>query len=205
MTDPTITPAVADDLDEAAAVLAEAFRLDPVLMAIVPGGGDRDRRLSALFRATLEAGPFVTGTVDLARDDRGRIVGVAAWEGPLGAGGEGARYLRHLPALVRALGLSGLRRAARVSAACRAYRPRQPHWYLAEIGVASTARGLGVGARLLETHLAALDRMRQPAYLESSTVVNRRLYARHGFAELAPIPGIDGAEPMAMLRLPRSL
>ncbi|KZE39197.1 GNAT family N-acetyltransferase [Microbacterium sp. T32] len=204
MTSLTIAPAVADDLDEAAVVLAEAFRLDPVLRAVVPEGRDRDHRLRELFRVTLAAGPFPTGAVDLARDDTGRIVGVAAWEGPAGVRGETRRYVRHLPTLLRALGLSGLRRAARISAASQVYRPRQPHWYLAEIGVSSRARGLGVGARLLTTRLDALDRMRLPAYLESSTPVNRRLYARLGFTELGAIPGIDGAEPVAMLRLPRA-
>ncbi|WP_363331281.1 hypothetical protein [Microbacterium sp. SCN 69-37] len=64
------------------------------------------------------------------------------------------------------------------------------------------ARGRGVGGRLLSTHLDALDAMRQSAYLESSTPVNRRLYRRLGFEEVRPITGVPGARPMGMLRHP---
>ncbi|MBN9200196.1 MAG: GNAT family N-acetyltransferase [Microbacterium sp. SCN 70-18] len=203
MTTLTITPARAEDLDAAAAVLAEAFAEDPALRAVVADGPGRSTRLTRLFRATLAAGPFPTGTVDLARDASGRILGVAAWEGPTARRGGIRRYLGQLPALLRALGPAGLVRAARVSSIFDARRPLEPHWYLAEIGVAPEARGLGVGGRLLATHLAALDRMRQAAYLESSTPINRRLYARLGFVELDAIDGLDGARPMAMLRPPQ--
>ncbi|WP_344229026.1 GNAT family N-acetyltransferase [Microbacterium binotii] len=82
------------------------------------------------------------------------------------------------------------------------YRPKAPHWYLAEIGVSVRARGRGVGATLLSTHLRALDAMRQNAYLESSTPDNRRLYRRLGFEELTPITGLPGTQPVAMLRRP---
>ncbi|MEV8271838.1 GNAT family N-acetyltransferase [Microbacterium sp. NPDC077184] len=203
MTTVTITPARIDDLDDAARVLARAFADDPALLAVVPAGPDRARRLTALFRTTLAAGPFPTGTVDLARDESGRILGVAAWEGPAARRGGILRRLAQLPQLLRALGPAALLRAARVSAIFAARRPREPHWYLAEIGVAPEARGLGIGRRLLTTHLAALDRMRQAAYLESSTSINRRLYTRLGFVELGAIDGLDGARPMAMLRPPQ--
>ncbi len=201
MTTITIRPARLDELPLAADVLAEAFAHDPVTASLLPPG-DRRRRLSHLFHATLAAGAAPTGTVDLARDAEGRVLGAAAWEGP-GATGSLTRYLRQLPRLLRAVGALGLPRLAAQAHRFAAARPRTPHWYLAQIGVSSRARGLGVGRRLLETHLAALDAMRQSAYLESSTPDNRRLYRRLGFVEIAPI-AIGSAAPMGMLRPPAS-
>ncbi|WP_292683350.1 hypothetical protein [Microbacterium sp. SCN 69-37] len=78
----TITPARRGDLPAAADVLAEAFEADPVLAAIVPTPGRWRTRLAHLFHGMLAAGAFTTGTVDLARDGDGSILGVAVWEGP---------------------------------------------------------------------------------------------------------------------------
>lgn len=198
----TITPARRGDLPAAADVLAGAFEADPVLAAVLPDSGRRRTRLAHLFHGTLASGAFATGTVDLARDDDGSIVGVAAWEGPDARRGSLARLVREAPHFVRALGWGGLPRALALFARLEEQRPRSPHWYLAEVGVAESARGRGVGGRLLAAQLSALDTMRQSAYLESSTPVNRRLYRRLGFEELRPITGVPGAQPMGMLRPP---
>ena len=198
----TVTAAREDELPLAAAVLAEAFENDPVMATIVPDGRNRRARLTDLFGATIAAGPFRTGTVDLARREDGEVVGAAAWEGPSARRGSTGRLLRELPRLVRALGWPGLAGAAGLAARLERHRPRTPHWYLAEIGVSAGARGLGVGRMLLTTQLRAVDAMRQWAYLESSTPDNRRLYLRHGFEEVTLIEGLPGALPAAMLRRP---
>ena len=203
MTTIDITPATWEDLPVAAGILAEAFHDDPVLRAIAPGKDRRLERLTDLFSAILRSGPFATGTVDVARrsgDDE--ILGVAAWEGPGADRGAFRRQVRELPRFTRALGWLGLPRAIGLLDKLEGHRPRSPHWYLAEIGVSPRARGLGIGGRLLRTHLSALDAMRQSAYLESSTPDNRRLYRRLGFQEAGAINGIPGATPERMLRLP---
>lgn len=198
MTELHITPARERDLPAAAAVLAHAFRDDPVMAAILPGGR-RLERLSTLFEAMLRGAAFETGSVDLARRaDDDRILGVAAWEGP----GSASLPWRHLPGYLSALGVMGLARAAVLSSRLARHRPRSPHWYLAQIGVSPAARGLGVGGALLRSRLETLDVTRETAYLESSTADNRRLYGRLGFEAIAPIRGIRGASPMAMLRPP---
>lgn len=203
MTRIIVTPARAEDLPEAAGVLAEAFSDDPVIRAIAPREDRRAERLVDLFHGVMASGSFATGTVDLARrEGEERIVGVASWEGPGAERGAFGRQVGQLPRFVRALGWSGIPRALRLLARLGHARPRSPHWYLAEIGVSAEARGLGVGSALLDTHLEALDAMRQAAYLESSTPDNRRLYRRAGFMELGPISGIPGARPARMLRAP---
>lgn len=196
----TITAARAEELAGAANILAEAFEHDPVLGAIIPGERNRRARLAQLFHGTLASGAFATGTVDLARDETGTLLGVAAWEGPQSQRGAFLRQVRELPRFLSSLGWRGLPRALRLLGQLEKHRPRSAHWYLAEIGVSAAARGKGVGKQLLETQLTALDRMRQSAYLESSTPANRRLYQRLGFQELRPIHGLPGAQPVAMLR-----
>jgi len=198
MTELHLTPAREADLPAAATVLAHAFRDDPVMAALVPEGR-RLERLTTLFTALLHGAAFETGSVDLARragDDE--ILGVAAWEGP----GAASLPWRQLPGYLAALGLPGVIRAAVLSSRLERHRPRSPHWYLSQIGVSPAARGLGVGGALLRSRLETLDVTRTTAYLESSTPDNRRLYRRLGFEEIAPIRGIRGASPMAMLRPP---
>ncbi|GAB3148720.1 GNAT family N-acetyltransferase [Microbacterium neimengense] len=202
MSNITVAPARAEELRPAAAILAEAFEHDPVLGVIVPQRDRRRERLTDLFEGTLSAGPYATGTVDLARDDDGELLGVAAWEGPEARRGALGRLAQRLPLFVRSIGWMRLARAFGLLSRMERYRPKAPHWYLAEIGVSTRARGRGVGATLLATHLRALDAMRQNAYLESSTPDNRRLYRRLGFEELTPITGLPGARPVAMLRRP---
>ncbi|MFJ3941743.1 GNAT family N-acetyltransferase [Streptomyces parvus] len=64
-------------------------------------------------------------------------------------------------------------------------RPRYQHWYLIDIAVDGTARGLGIGSALLAHRLASIDAQAAPAYLEATAPANQRLYERFGFP-LAP-------------------
>ncbi|GAA2275823.1 GNAT family N-acetyltransferase [Glycomyces scopariae] len=196
-----ISPARPEEFAAAAEVLAEAFADDPNALAILPGETDRHRRLTHLFSAVIHAGAGARGVVDVARlDGEGPIVGVAAWEAPEARRGALRRELGQLPRFLRAFGLAGLPRAMAMEHRLQHHRPAEPHWYLADIGVALSARGLGVGSALLRTRLEAIGEAGLPAYLESSTADNRRLYERFGFRELAPISGIPGSSPVAMRR-----
>ncbi|WP_138945407.1 GNAT family N-acetyltransferase [Plantibacter sp. M259] len=195
----TIAPASPADLEEAAAVLATAFRQDTVTSTLV-SGSDRERRLALLFEAMLRSGAPSSGRVDLARRDTdGVVLGVAVWEMP------DARHsvldqVRQLPTFARALGLRGLPRAMRLQRALASHRPVEPHWYLAQIGVGDGARGAGVGGALLESRLRSIDADGLPVYLESSNERNRALYRRSGFRSIASITGIPGVTPAAMWR-----
>lgn len=196
---PTITPASLADVPAAAAVLAEAFAGDPVLAAVTGRPSPTADLLARLFAPVLRSGALPLGGVDLARRADGEIVGVAVWEPP-GARSHLLSQVLELPAFVAALGLRGLRHAARVQSRMAAHRPAAQHWYLAQIGAATSARGTGVGSALLGSRLARIDAEGAAAYLESSNERNRRLYAREGFQEVAPIDGIPGARPMSMWR-----
>lgn len=55
-------------------------------------------------------------------------------------------------------------------------------WYLSIIGVAPSAQGQGIGARLLESTLAEADAAGVPCYLETFDSRNPRFYQRLGFS-----------------------
>ena len=209
MPDVSITAARPDQLDAAAAVLAEGFRDDPVMRGFVPRGPRRHARLVDLFAAMMRSIPRARRTVDVAVVD-GDVVGAAVWEAPRTRASSPLSLpvsweeLGQLPRYLRALGLVGLVPAARHQATLAAPRPRLPHWYLGEIAVGDAARGLGVGTSLIEHRLAAVDEAGDAAYLESSTERNRALYRRMGFVELGPIRGLPGATPAAMWRPARA-
>ncbi|RII86671.1 N-acetyltransferase, partial [Clavibacter michiganensis] len=101
---PTIRTARATDLDDVTRVLAEAFAEDPVLAGFVPAG-PQPERLALLFAALLRSGPLPDGTVDVAVDARGGILGAAVWEAPGGIPAH--RTLRQAPTFLRALGIAG--------------------------------------------------------------------------------------------------
>ncbi|MCC2321391.1 GNAT family N-acetyltransferase [Cellulomonas xiejunii] len=199
----TVSPARPGDLTAAAEVLAEAFVDDPVTGAVLRRtGADRLRCAQHLFVALLRPA-IADGTVDLARrGDDSQVLGVAIWEAP-GAVTTVARLAAQLPSFWRACGAAGLVRALATKRAVERYRPRQPHWYLQEIGVAADARGQGIGGALLDARLADVDRQGAGAYLESSTERNRRLYRRYGFLDGAPVRRVPAA-PVTMWRPPSS-
>lgn len=196
-----VEPARPDEAAACARLLADSLGDDPVIRAMIPGDRDRTARLVALHTAQLRSGPLPAGTVDVARTaPGGPPVGVAVWHRP-GPEAPLRERLRHLPAVVRAIGLRHLPTALAQTARYERHRPRSPHWYLEEIAVGPDARGLGVGSALLRHRLAAVDAAGLPAYLEATTEASRRLYERFGFVATGEVP-VAGPRPWAMLRRP---
>lgn len=62
--------------------------------------------------------------------------------------------------------------------------------HLAFLVVHPELQGNGIGSRLLQLHLETLDRAGRPSYLEATSPASRKLYLRHGFADLG--------EPLAL-------
>jgi ribosomal protein S18 acetylase RimI-like enzyme len=65
--------------------------------------------------------------------------------------------------------------------------PSEPHHYLWVVGVRSDAKGKGLGTKMLGHHLAILDDLQIPAYLENSNEANIRFYERLGFKQINTI------------------
>ncbi|WP_248963609.1 GNAT family N-acetyltransferase [Sphaerisporangium perillae] len=83
--------------------------------------------------------------------------------------------------------------------------PHEPHHYLAFIALARGKTGRGLGSLLLEEHHGRLDAQEMPAYLEASSEASRRLYLRHGYADMPELLRLPGGPVMyPMWRASRS-
>lgn len=190
----------ADDADRQAVldVLTEAFMDDPVVCWLFSAPGER-RRLQSLFygdlldRATAEA-----YLVD--RDEGASVwLALAAGQAPDDErpdtpdvdrnpvfGGNGARLL----ALGQALGDRHPR--------------REPHLYLACMGVVGGRQGAGLGSTMLRHRLERADADRLAVYLEASSPRSRALDLRYGFEDLGePVRVADSPLLWPMWRHPR--
>lgn len=197
-----IAPADRSDAPECARLLAQALQDDRVMHRLIPGR-DRLARMEMVLLSELRDGALMHGALDMARDESGRLLGVAAWSAPVRRRRTLTESLLHARERVRranVIGLSALPTARSAERALARRRPGWAHWYLEDIGVAEHARGLGVGAALLTHGTARADAERMPAYLEATTPDSRRLYERHGFHALASIHLGGGACATSMLR-----
>jgi ribosomal protein S18 acetylase RimI-like enzyme len=199
----TPKPASRADLPAIVAALSSAFADDPVTSWLVRTDAKRAHALRSLFHYLVTARAPAVEAVDVVAEGRA----AAVWLPPV----EGIQSLslrEQLGALPRFLGICGLgriRRAFRLGHVLDENHPKlPPHAYLAAIGVHQSAQGQGLGGRLLQHKLRALDAAKTPAFLESSTARNRALYLRHDFEvmrEIAVAP--DGPKIALMWRDPR--
>ena len=84
-----------------------------------------------------------------------------------------------------------------------AHHPKEPHWYLAMIGVDAAHQGKGLGAQLLQIALERCDEEGLISYLESSNPANLSFYERHGFEVITEIRVGEAPPLFPMLRQAR--
>jgi GNAT superfamily N-acetyltransferase len=178
------------DVPAMAGVLARAFHDDPAFSWVLRTDPRRMKILEQGFelfsrRVWLEQEQTYTtaGTVAVAVWERPN-----EWKVPVG------RQLRMLPAMAKVFGRH-LPRVLRALAVLERKHPREPHYYLAFIGVEPEWQGRGLGGAVLAPVLKRCDDERMPAFLEASTPRNRALYERHGFAVTEEFRLGDGAPP----------
>ncbi len=173
-----IRVAEARDVPKLVETLSQAFDGDPVLSWVMRDDDKRPEALRRLFTYILnESIPHgeVTATEEL--DACAIWVPPGVWAEPPGP----LASLLTLPETLRWTGLRRLRRFSDMDAAEYAKRPREPHFYLAVLGVHPSRQGMGLGSALLGHTLSRLDEAGMPAYLENSNPDNTPLYERHGF------------------------
>ena len=195
---PTIDTLRPDQLEDSSAVLARAFDDDPVFRYLYPTPRRRQWSTGNFLQAIVRDGlPF--GEVWAAIDD-GAVVGTAGWlpEGTYPPSRR--RAVRQLVAAWQALLTPHtFRDGLRYLTETEKLHPKEPHWYLAVIGVEPARHGEGVGGKLLDAVLGRLDTTGVPAYLEASTEKNARLYERHGFRVTHELRVAKDAPPMWLM------
>jgi len=160
-------------------VLARAFRDSPLNLAVI--GSSPERRLRANLHGARALLPVACahGLVLAARErgaPRGLLVATRPFGWPLPA-----PTLRVHLRRVLGQGLRVVRRWGLVFEALARVHPREPHWYLATLGVDPEAQGRGVGSALLARWLEGVDEDALPAWLETDRQANVAFYRRAGF------------------------
>ncbi len=192
-------PGLPSDVPTAAGVLAGAFADYPWTDFTV-AADRRAERLRALYAAVLAELVVPHGSLWVAHDATGRMVGAAGWLRPASA--PPADLLLELDVRVRDLRGDRADAAAAAEAAVDRAAPSEPAWHLGTLGVLVHAQGSGVGSRLLAAGLALADRDRAPARLETSSRRNVELYRRHGFEVVAEVTLQGGPTSWVMRRPP---
>jgi GNAT superfamily N-acetyltransferase len=200
---PAVARLTRDQLREASHVLARAFDDDPVFRYLHPTPRRRRWSCRSFLRAVVrDALPY--GEV-WAATDNGAVVGTAGWL-PEGAyppsRWRAARLLT--PTFTSLLTPRTLRDGLHFLTETEKLHPKEPHWYLAVIGIEPDRQGEGLGGELLNVVLDRLDTTGVAGYLETSTVGNVAWYRRHGFDTQHQIrPAAAGPPIWTMWREPK--
>jgi len=186
------------DVARIAAALSRAFHDDPVFSWSIPEP-DRRRAVSPGF--------FTIFTVALQRHDHvyrtADGTGAALWVPP-GVAPVGDDEADAFGAALEEICGPDAERALAIDALLDEHHPHEPVWYLNFLGVEPDGQGRGVGSALLEHVLVRADGEAAVAYLEASSVRNRRLYERHGFEARGELRVPGGPPLWPMWREPRS-
>jgi GNAT superfamily N-acetyltransferase len=173
-----------DRVAEAASLLARALVDDPGWIHVFPDPEPRLARMTRMLRLSI-------GTVYAGLDASLVVPGAAAavWAPPGKHDPTTWAALRLAPRMAWLLGRrvpAGLR----LVRAMTAKAPREPHHYLAILGVDPSHQGKGLGVAVLAPTLAHCDDTRALAWLESTNPRNHSFYRRLGFelADETPIP-----------------
>lgn len=171
----TIREAEAGDRSAVARMLGRAFADDPAMSYIFPDATARAERLPRLFALLFDSD--AVGMRLVAQDaDAGTF-----WRPPGQAHVPMTAMLAQAIPLLTTLGIA-LPRALRLSHAIEAHFPAEPFWYLHIAGVDPARQGQGLGGASIRAGLARCDASGVPAYLETATQSNVRLYGKLGFA-----------------------
>lgn len=178
LADPELRKASTEDVQRLKTVLAEAFFDDPIFGWLIPKDSKRLAGLRRYFDIELRHYVLPRGRVWTTAN----LTGVAltlppgAWRPPpLATLLEGRAFGVHMS------------RAARIGTAMEwnhTFRPREPHYYVRDIGVHPDMQGKGLGSTLLRPTLDRCDREGLSAYLEASSERSAALYERLGFRRI---------------------
>jgi len=200
-----LVPLSPQKIAEASRSLAAAFFDDPTSRFLLPREQSRDRWLRLIHEASLRHVLPEGHVQTIDGDEVSGVIGVVPpGRYPLPT----TRFLRHLVPIILRLPTGGfpLGRAVRALQAqgmIDRLHVKEPHWYVAVLGVLPERQGEGLGRALLDPPLARADRDRLPTYLETSNERNLTFYGRFGFEVMQEVSIPGGGPPVwTMLRQP---
>ena len=178
--------------------LADAFYEDPVMAWLLPDSRSRAVRLRRFFAIELKAVGLSRGRVWATEDSSGAAIVTppGEWRLPWSV------QLRHARGFAAAFG-ARLPHAAALLSMMERRHPREPHHYIAYVGVEPSRQGQGLGSALLEPTLACCDEAGLPAYLEATSPRNVTLYERLGFIATGELRLASSPPLVPMRREPR--
>lgn len=103
-----------------------------------------------------------------------------------------------------ALGVANVPRALSLLGAMQKAHPREPHWYLMDIGTDPDKQGRGYGKSVIMHRLRRIDQQGACAYLESTKLSNVPIYESWGFRRVRDIEVAPGLIYYAMWREPQT-
>jgi ribosomal protein S18 acetylase RimI-like enzyme len=177
---------------QAAAMLARAFRDDPLYQALLPEENKRRKLLLWLHDRMLRY-CFLYGTIHTLPS----LEGAACWLPPGRTEPTIGRILRSgligLPLRMGPAAYMRFRTYMERSTELRRQNSPDAYWYLWVLGVDLPHQGQGVGGRLIRPVLEHADASGTVCYLETETERNLAFYERHGFRIMAEagVPGLD--------------
>jgi ribosomal protein S18 acetylase RimI-like enzyme len=168
----------------AAKVLSSAFSNDPFVAYFLPSEKPAQLKSLRYFSAAMIRYSEVYESIYTTA---GKPKGVAIWLPPVESGFQFSQISRLL--MSGLLGIPFQIRWERFMTGIGLFfqglgeqQMREPHWYLAMLGVDAGYQGQGIGSALLQPILQRADQEEMPCYLETSTAAAVRFYQRHGFA-----------------------
>lgn len=176
MTTPALAvqPLATDQVDDAAAILARAFRSSPMFAYVFPDEADRAERSPGVFAQLLRYSRRVGAVATTAGTARGAII---SWPVPTDEAALAAAPEDGLAAMPALLGEAAFARFITLVGHVDAHQEQvvpPPYWYVIALGVDPVAQRQGIGSALVRHHLAQAAAADLPAVLWTDTEHNVR-------------------------------
>ncbi|MFC8717269.1 GNAT family N-acetyltransferase [Kitasatospora sp. NPDC057198] len=178
MSDVTVRPMAAAELETACRIVGLAFADNPSNLATVRGDQKKATRAMEQGTRIIKLGSPFSHVLGAERE--GRLVGIlnaAEWPHCQMKLGE---KIRTAPVMIRTIGFN-LPRAFKVMSSRAKHEPREPHWHIGPVAVHPDEQGRGVGKALLKAFLDGVDEQGAPVFLQTDVDRNVLLYRKFGF------------------------
>ncbi len=187
--------ATTDDIDAVLATITRAFFDDPVWSWAFPDASRRGGQYAVWWRMFISASTAQQAAWVVDPD----AAAAAIWVSP--GGDEIAASDEPLvePFLREALGVEQAKVVLELNERFEAHHPDERFHYLSLLGTHPDHRGRGLGIGLLSQRLAELDRLGEPALLESTNPVNHERYIRLGFRHIDEWRAPADGPPVAVM------